>query len=248
MSAPVPGRILLADDEAPVRDTLAALLHRRGFACTGVGSGAEALAQLHRQEFDALIADIQMPGNDGLALIEGLPPVAAGLPVILLTGHPTVETAARSVRLSVCAYLTKPVETEELVAILDQAIAEHRGFRAALSGRQRLHDWERELERILACRRVPGVLPGGPLDSYRRLTLRQVILVLADLERHATMPEPAGAIPEAARRVESEAILRHVVTVLHRTKQSFKSKDLAELRQELEQLLGPGAPDAAGRG
>ena len=150
MTSPVSrGHILFADDEAEVRSTLSRLLRAKGFTCTSVASGDEVLEQLRNQEFDALISDIRMPGNDGLALIESIPQLVAGLPVILLTGMPTVETAAKSLRLSVVAYLTKPADCDELAQILDEAILQHRAFRAMRAEQRHLKDWEHELETIL---------------------------------------------------------------------------------------------------
>lgn len=240
MNIPAPadrGRILIADDEASVRQTVSELLHTHGFACTCVASGDEVLAQLRQREFDALISDIRMPGNDGLALIENLPPAAAGLPVVLLTGNPTVETAVRSLRLPVVAYLTKPPNYTELVAILDEAILKHRAFRAMLAGRRHLQDWELELEAVLRQYRTPGPQPDGPMSHYLRLTLRHVILVLSELEQAARSIEHGPGENQTQQLLDREVALRKAVDVLRRTKQNFKSKELAELRKELERLL-----------
>jgi CheY-like chemotaxis protein len=233
------GRLLFADDDTVVRDGLSELLRRAGFIVTGVSSGAEALAQLKEVEFDALISDIHMPGNSGLELIAGVPQVTAGLPVILLTGRPSVETAARSVRLAVTAYLTKPPDLVEVGKILDQAIADYRGFKAMRSGRARLQEWEAEIDRIeQMLRQAPLAQAGGPMGSYLRLTLRQVILMLSDLEEATGVLEQAPpASTTTLTQIDHAAALRHTVEVLERTKQNFKSRDLAELRKQLEALL-----------
>ncbi|HEY4249347.1 MAG TPA: response regulator [Lacunisphaera sp.] len=233
--------ILFADDDITVREGLAELLRRSGFEVMGVGSAAEALDRLKAAEFDALISDIHMPGNSELELIADVPQIAAGLPVILLTGRPSVDTAARSVRLSVTAYLTKPPDLAELSRILDQAIADYRGFRAMRSGRARLQEWESEIDRIeQMLRKAPLAQAGGPMGSYLRLTLRQVILMLSDLEQATGVleqPTPTVAGTTTLTRIDHAAALRHTVDVLERTKQNFKSKDLADLRKQLEALL-----------
>ncbi len=237
------GRLLFADDDVVVLEGLGELLRRAGFAVTCAGSGATALAKLQEAEFDALIADIHMPGNAGLELIAAVPQVAAGLPVLLLTGRPTVETAARSVRLKVTAYLTKPPDFSELCAILDQAVAVFRGFRAMQAGRARLQAWDGELARIeQLVSHAPSGQAGGPMGSYLRLTLQQVMLMLSDLEQATAVLERSGTTPAAATLVQIDhaAALRHTVEVLERTKQNFKSKDLADLRRQLEQLLNRG--------
>ncbi len=231
------GRILIADDEASVRQTVSELLHSHGFACTCVASGDEVLHHLRQNEFDALISDLHMPGNDGLSLIETVPQLAAGLPIVLLTGKPTIETAARSLRLPVVAYLTKPPDFAELVSILDEAIVKHHAFRAMQAGRRHLLDWERELESVLQQYRTPGPQPEGPMGHYLRLTLRHIILVLSELEQAARSIEHHSGDTQTMQLLDREVALRRAVDVLRRTKQSFKSKELADLRRDLERLL-----------
>src|ERR1700759_4145454 len=99
------GTLLLADDDETIRTGLSELLRRHGFECEVAANGTDALAKLRETSFEALLSDMHMPGNVGLELIENVPQIAAGLPVILLTGRPSVASAARSLRLSVTAYL-----------------------------------------------------------------------------------------------------------------------------------------------
>lgn len=240
MNPPSPrsrGHLLIADDEATVRETLESVLRAAGFTCACVSDGTEALARVREEAFDAFISDLQMPGNEGLSLIESVSQHTTHLPIILLTGNPTLATAAGSVRLPVIAYLTKPPDFSELTKILDAAITDYRALRTMQVGRQRLHDWEQELERILVQHRVPQSIPGGQMGSYLRLTLRHVILVLGDLENAIRELEQQPGVQHALQNQDREAALRRAVDVLRRTKQSFKSRELADLRKELEQLL-----------
>lgn len=236
-AAPLPENrslILFADDDPGARDGLAELLRRRGFDVVCADDADEAALRLRDTEFDALLSDIHMPGNGGLELIAALPQVAAGLPVILLTGRPTIETAVRSVRLSVRAYLTKPADIEELTTLLDQAVEDRRAFRAMRLERDRLASWNRELEQI---EQVLGKSPtetGAPMAGFLRVSLRNVILVLSDLEKAASSLESRAG---AGGRLEHVAAIKRTVDVLQRTKQSFKSKELADLRHQLEGLL-----------
>ena len=250
MTPPTPGlrgHLLIADDEASVLETLTSVLHAAGFTNTCVSNGDEVLAQLRQHEFDAFISDLHMPGNDGLSLIENVAAQAVGLPILLLTGKPTLATAAGSVRLPVIAYLTKPPDFNELTQLLDKAIADYRALRTMQAGRRRLHNWEEELERILLQHRVPTSLPGGQMGNYLRLTLRHVILVLFDLENAIRQLEQQSGVPQSLQNHDRDAALRRAVEVLRRTKQSFKSRELAELRRELEQLLSrDSAPDPEG--
>jgi YesN/AraC family two-component response regulator len=233
------GLVLIADDEEMVRIGLSEFLRREGFATADAATSDEALAQLHERDFDAVISDIHMPGNSRLEMIASIREIDPVLPVIVLTGLPTVETAARSVRMPVTAYLTKPPDMAELVTMLDKAVADYRSMRALQAGRARLRAWESEIEQIERSLHASAKAEaGGPMGSYLRLTLRQVILMLSDLEQAAVGLEQGGT----AVRVDHEAALRRTVEVLERTKQNFKSKELADLRKQIEQVLRQGAP------
>jgi YesN/AraC family two-component response regulator len=149
-----------------------------------------------------------------------------------------VQSAARSVRLRVVAYLVKPCEVEELLTLAEQAIANHRAFRAVRSNRQRLESWAQdlaEIEKVIGDRNEAGAL--GTLEPFFNVTLRNLLAVLLELkqitEALAQQPGKEGALKE----VTLHRALRDAIEVLERTKQSFKSKELGELRHRLEALL-----------
>jgi DNA-binding NtrC family response regulator len=228
--------VLIADDDRAARDGLLLILRRLSYTCESAATADQALELLRAAPAEVLLADIHMPGNVKLELVEAAGKVVPGMPVVLLTGRPSVETAARSVSLPVSAYLTKPPNIEELTRELDRAIAAYREFALIQAGRQRLQDWERELRQIESMMRHPSAEAGtGALEDFIRVSLRQAILTLADLER-ATQVLDARAT-DRLRAVEHVAALRHAVEVLERTRQNFKSKDLADLRRQLEHLL-----------
>src|SRR5262245_52247830 len=231
------GQILLADDEGAFRVTTSAFLRQQGYACEAVPDAVAAEKSLRRSEFDLLISGIQMPGNAGLEFIADLPQVAAGLPVILLTGHPSMQTALRSVRLKVVAYLVKPCDPDELLGLASQAIANYRSYRAVSANRERLENWARDLAQI---EKVLLETPAGAatsMESYFNLTLRNLLTALVDLKQfNEVLARPDGK----AGSLENAALhkaLQETIAVLEKTKQSFKSKELGELRKRLEGLL-----------
>jgi DNA-binding response OmpR family regulator len=232
------GKLLLADDEEAFRKTLAAVLEREGYECVCVHDGASVNALLGTQEFDALICDIHMPGNERLELIQNNPQIVEGLPIILLTGQPSVETAAKSVRLPVTAYLVKPPDLNELLGLLGQGIENYREHRAIAANRQRLQEWDRQLESIEATLRKPtAASASAAMAGYIQVTLRNLILLLLDLERTNAVVHPKAKGSAAPQQLDLLGALRRTVDVLEKTKRSFKSKDLGELRQQLEELL-----------
>lgn len=258
------GRILVADDDEAFRRSTVQVLKFHGFSVEGACDGPSALEWLVAGGFDLLISDISMPGNEKLELIRGLPERLSGLPVILLTGHPTVETATESFRLPVVAYLTKPLEVTELLAVVRRAIADGRALRSLDAHRERLLSWCHSLDSLRSALRTPGMGSewAEPRQAYLTLSINHIIESLLDLRaftEHLVEPDAPATV---ARRLESSRplvlleALRDTIAVLEKTKSSFKSKELGDLRVRLEQLVrgtrggsGPGAgagPDPGG--
>lgn len=235
------GRILLADDEDTVRRTYAALLSRHGYDCLCAPDGASALKILAESDIDALIADIHMPGNSGLELIESVSQIASGLPVILLTGEPSIETAARSVRLSVIAYLVKPPKLEEVLALLREAIPHYRHLRAVSDSRRHLQQWAQDVAALEDnLRQPPRVGQTAATQDYLRVALRNLMLQLADLDRSIAAWSQAAPAGAELRQLDFIGAVRHTIEVLEKTRHSFQSKDLGDLRKQLQVLLPPG--------
>src|SRR4030042_6214874 len=96
-------RILIADDEETFRNSLADLLRQAGYQCDCAPDAIVAAELLHSAEYDLLIADIKMQGNFELEFIRALPQIAEGMPVILVTGYPSLRSAIESIQLPVAA-------------------------------------------------------------------------------------------------------------------------------------------------
>lgn len=108
------GSILIADDEDTFLQSTARLLRREGYDCDCAADANEAIEMLSVRRYDLLVSDIRMPGNPDMRLLREVQRNAEGMPVILVTGHPSVGTAIESIRLAVAAYLIKPIDFEEL--------------------------------------------------------------------------------------------------------------------------------------
>ncbi|MDR3457671.1 MAG: response regulator [Verrucomicrobiae bacterium] len=232
------GRILFADDDEHIRASLGKCLLRFGFESDLAATGDEAIELLRTRTYDVLLSDVNMPGNCALELIENTPAIIEGLPVILLTGSPTVETAMRSVGLHILAYLAKPPDLDELCRLLDSAVAGRRELGLLKDSRQRLQNWEHEIERIqrLLQQSAPADRQ-ATMQSYVRLTLRNLVVGLIDLEHLLVDDGGRLAVDQAVEKQEWQNALRKTVGVLQKTRDHFKSKELGELRKELETLL-----------
>jgi YesN/AraC family two-component response regulator len=235
---PEKGRLLLADDDVMFREGFSRLLRRHGYECLTAGDAAEAFVLLRDNPVDALISDIHMPGNAGLELIQDVPQIRRGLPIILLTGHPAFETAAKSLRLSVAAYLVKPPDIKEVLDLLEANIARYRNLKAVISSREQIETWARELSAIEEGLRRP-VAGNNRAADYLRLTLRHITLQLAELALSTSEAADLEHSGGQLEKVELINALRETVTVLEKTRQSFKSKELGELRKRLTMLIQP---------
>lgn len=232
------GRILFADDDEQFRLGLGKRLRKAGFQCDFAGTAAEAIEQLKVSKYDALLSDINMPGNSGLEMIESVPAVIEGLPIILLTGNPTVATASRSVRLRVAAYLTKPPDFEELCDLLHSAVAERRSLLILQGSRRRLRDWDHEIEHIQKLlQQTPTADSESVMQSYLRLNLRNLVVGLVELENLLIHDGKRLGMDEAVQKQELANAVRKTIGVLEKTRDHFKSKELGELRKELETLV-----------
>ena len=121
-------RVLLADDEGNIRLILTEELQRQGHNVVACADGLEALQTLQKKDFDVMILDLDMPGMDGLAVLEQARTLGNDADAIILTGKETLEAAKKAIHLGVVEFLTKPYKVADLESALDR-IAEDRAVR-----------------------------------------------------------------------------------------------------------------------
>jgi DNA-binding response OmpR family regulator len=237
------GRILFADDEATFLSSTAELLRREGYQCETVSDGEQALARAADGQFDLLITDLEMPGNSDLDLVRRIAASHGGLPVIILTGFPSVRSAVACIELPVSAYLVKPVSFPDLLARVEASVARFRSYRAMEKTELRLREWREELGRMEGARRPADPLPGSAVDLFLSLTLRNVMGSLTDLDQlgralagQSVAEHPCQLLncPRGAQLLEA---VEETIRVLEETKSAFKSKTLGDLRHRLELLV-----------
>ena len=117
-------RILVVDDESSIRDLLAKTLALAEYDVDTAPDGRSALERLRLYPYDLLIADLKMPGIDGLNVIREAKRLKADLPVIIITGYSTETAAIEAVNLGVSGYLTKPFRVPQVLAAAAKAIGE----------------------------------------------------------------------------------------------------------------------------
>ncbi|MHB0958057.1 MAG: response regulator [Pirellulaceae bacterium] len=116
-------RVLVVDDEEIVRESYKLALTEAGYEVRTVPNGREALRACRSEHFDVMLADIRMPDMDGLEVSQVVVHEFPEVRVIVITGYPTPESAARARRLGVSDYLQKPVAPDRLSAATAAALA-----------------------------------------------------------------------------------------------------------------------------
>jgi len=115
-------RILIVDDEYPVRFALSEVLKKHGFATLEACGGAEAIEILGDQEIDLVLLDLAMPGMDGIATLQELRRVRPNVPVIIVTGRGDIATAVRATKLGAYDFLSKPPHADRLLVTIQRAL------------------------------------------------------------------------------------------------------------------------------
>ena len=116
------GRVLVVDDHAAARESVADVLRHSGYEVVCASSAAEALGRLDHEHFHLLITDLQMPGMDGLQLIRNVHQRRIPIEIVMITAHATIASAVEAMRYGAFAYLEKPFDVFQLERLAAQAI------------------------------------------------------------------------------------------------------------------------------
>jgi len=117
-----PMRILVVDDETVIRDALKRILDDQRFLVETCSSGYGAIELLHKQDFDLIVTDLKMPGMSGIEVLKAVKALQANVPVIIITGYATVDTAVEAMKNGAFDYLTKPFSPDQILAKVDEAL------------------------------------------------------------------------------------------------------------------------------
>jgi putative nucleotidyltransferase with HDIG domain len=140
-----PARVLVVDDEAPVRSMIGATLQRQGYDVQLAVSGSQAVEMLVKGPYDLVLTDIVMQDGNGIALLERIHADQPQLPVVMVSAIHDISVAIDSMRRGAYDYLLKPFEREHLVATVQRAL----DHRQAL---QESHNYQQNLEQVVRAR------------------------------------------------------------------------------------------------
>ncbi len=115
-------RILIADDDAVIREGLRRILSAEGYEVETVSNGRAALERLEQKRFKLLVTDLKMPGMSGLEVLKSLRTCQPELPVVLITGYAAIDNAVEAMKNGATDYLSKPFDNEEIISKVKNAM------------------------------------------------------------------------------------------------------------------------------
>src|SRR3954447_24484106 len=201
-------RVLVIDDEAAIRDSLRMTLEYEGYEFIGAATGHEGLALAERDAPDLVLLDVKMPGMDGIEVLERLRNMNDTVPVIVVSGHGTIQTALEAMKKGAFDFIEKPFASERVLVSL----------RNALDSRQ-LRDEVRSLKKAVEVRhQMIGESPG----------LKQV---MAAIGRAA--PTNATVLITGESGVGKELVARTIHRNSLRSRERFVQVNCAAIPEEL---------------
>ncbi len=224
------GSILLADDEDTFLEATKDLLEEEGYVCHGVQNVAQLSEALDTGEFDLLITDLNMPGNRIMEKVSELRERAKVMPVIVVTGYPSVPTAVESVHLNVMEYMIKPVNFPVLLDAVKRGLQHTQTMNTLSDARQRAEMHVQNLSNLEQTMNTFHVSLNASSS--------QPILPNVASPTHASPAVDGTANPSMTDYFRLRESVFHTIQVLQKTKSAFRSKDLAGLRKYLEEVLG----------
>src|SRR5213080_5024956 len=201
-------RILVIDDEAPIRDSLKMTLEYEGYEYVAAATGQEGLTLAEREAPDLVLLDVKMPGMDGIEVLERLRNMNESLPVVVVSGHGTISTAVEATKKGAFDFIEKPFASERVLVSL----------RNALDSRQ-LRDENRSLKKAVEVRhQMIGDSAG----------LKQV---MASISRAA--PTNATVLITGESGVGKELVARTIHRNSLRSRERFVQVNCAAIPEEL---------------
>jgi two-component system response regulator HydG len=174
----ISGRVLIVDDEQSMCELIDAALHKRGYTTAWRTLPDEALTLLESDAFDVVLTDLDMRAMNGLELCERIVASRPDLPVVVVTGFGSIETAIGAIRAGAYDFVTKPVDMDALALVVDRAV-QHRTLKEEV----------KRLRKAVAGAHVSGGMIG---QSAAMRTVYDLIERVADSEANVLITGESG--------------------------------------------------------
>ena len=148
--------ILIVDDEKSVRDSIKMILEYEGYSVQFAENGPQALQKVQGSEIQMMLLDVKMAGMDGMEVLQKVREKNAELPVIMISGHGTIETAVEATKLGAFDFLPKPLDRDKLIITIRNAlqqarlVSDYRKLKETVEGKSRILGESGRVKEILA--------------------------------------------------------------------------------------------------
>lgn len=188
-------RVLIVDDDLALLQALpqAIALRMKNMQVDTSDSAQNALQQVQRSEYDAIVSDIKMPGIDGITLIERLQDLCPDTPTLLITGHGERDLAIRALRVGAYDFIQKPIDRDYFVSSLQRAIQTRQMRRQIAEQQEALEQYTHQLEQTVAERTRELVEANAAKDIFISMVSHELKTPLTTLK---------GITQMLARRLE----------------------------------------------
>lgn len=166
------GNILIIDDEANLRQTLARILNRAGLQVTTAENGRQGLALLDQQAFDLVYMDIRMPDMGGLEALKLISARFPQIPVVLFTAQPDLNTAVEALRNGATDYLLKPLKPEQIIERTRSILTKSKLEQRKKEIREQILTLQAELKELEATGSMEQSAPEKPAETGDRYLKR----------------------------------------------------------------------------
>jgi two-component system nitrogen regulation response regulator NtrX len=173
--------ILIIDDEASIRQTLAGALSDEGYRILSAPNAIQGLEILKKQSPDLILLDVWMPEMDGMTALQEMKTQGYELPVIIMSGHGNIETAVKATKLGAFDFVEKPVELDRLLVLIRNALSardlieENQALRKQLSSRRPLIGESKSIKNIQEVIRRVAPTSGSVLITGENGTGKEVV-------------------------------------------------------------------------
>jgi len=184
-------KVLVVDDEKVVRDGCNRVLSKRGYEVYTAESGEKALEMLKEKDVDVILLDLKMPGMSGEKVLEIINDRYPDIPVIIITGHGTIDTAVECMKRGAYDFITKPFQIDQFLLIISRAVEKRELERQA---QKNLYDLSLEKSRL---KTIINCMANGVMVTNRNLEVvlhNPALMKMMEIEEELESPIPIERI------------------------------------------------------
>ena len=231
-------KILVVDDDPSVLGFISLVLKRKGYEINAFEKAEDALDILQKENFDAVLTDIKMPGISGIEFLEKIHEINRDIPVILMTAYADLDITVEAIKKGVFDFIIKPYQSEQIFHAIEKAIKYKRFIEMEKDYRRLLEEFNREIEALIA-ERTMNLMAMTVADKVRNPAIVIGRIAKKLYEKSDISPdilENLRCIIEETEKLDS--IVKEFYEMLKSKKSKFVYEDLNEIVKTVVKSIG----------